>query len=112
MFLVRPETSDAALEQLTSQAEEVLRRLELPFRQATVAVPLQRIRGPQAVQLTPAQLVAVMGRAEPEGLHVHEAHLTPPFPCLESRFAAGKAAADNGQSWLFCHVAVLCKEIN
>jgi len=32
VYLVRPQQSDAALEQLTSQAEEVLRRLELPYR--------------------------------------------------------------------------------
>jgi seryl-tRNA synthetase len=32
VYLVRPEQSEAALEQLTSQAEDVLRRLELPYR--------------------------------------------------------------------------------
>ncbi|MDP5072157.1 MAG: serine--tRNA ligase, partial [Congregibacter sp.] len=32
VYLVRAEQSEAALEQLTSQAEEVLRRLELPYR--------------------------------------------------------------------------------
>ena len=32
VFLTRPEDSDRALEELTGQAEEVLRRLELPFR--------------------------------------------------------------------------------
>jgi seryl-tRNA synthetase len=32
VFLCRPSQSDAALETLTDQAEEVLRRLELPFR--------------------------------------------------------------------------------
>lgn len=32
VFLLRPEQSDEGLEQLTAQAEEVLRRLELPYR--------------------------------------------------------------------------------
>jgi seryl-tRNA synthetase len=32
VFLVRPDQSDAALETLTVQAEEVLRRLQLPYR--------------------------------------------------------------------------------
>ncbi len=32
VFLVRPEQSDAALEALTGQAEEVLQRLELPYQ--------------------------------------------------------------------------------
>jgi seryl-tRNA synthetase len=32
VFLVRPEQSDAALEELTAQGEEVLRRLKLPYR--------------------------------------------------------------------------------
>lgn len=32
VYLVRPDQSKAALEQLTSQAEEVLQRLELPYR--------------------------------------------------------------------------------
>jgi seryl-tRNA synthetase len=32
VFLVRPEQSDSALEELTAQGEEVLRRLKLPYR--------------------------------------------------------------------------------
>ncbi|MFT7289177.1 MAG: seryl-tRNA synthetase [Halieaceae bacterium] len=32
VFLVQPDQSDSALEQLTAQAEEVLRRLHLPYR--------------------------------------------------------------------------------
>jgi len=36
VWFVRPEDSDAALETLTSHPEELLRRLEIPFRRITL----------------------------------------------------------------------------